>query len=113
MTLIDISRLLKMARVPRSKVVQWHAPKPGIVIHVDAPYLAMMSDVVNRMAFKTDNIKVTVLDSREIVQGEHAYVKVTGQTEWKHDPFRSKTSNAIARRAHHANVVVEFHSVVN
>lgn len=113
MTLIDISRLLKMARVPRSKVVQWHAPNPGIVIHVDGSHLALMSDVVNRMALKTDNIKVTVLDSREIAYGEHAYVKVKGQTEWKHDPSRSKMSNTMARRAHHANVVVEFHSVIN
>jgi hypothetical protein len=112
MTLTDISRLLKIAKVPRSKVIECFYPNPCVIVHVDATYMPVLKAVIERVRLVGQTINVTLLDSQDVRPNEHLYIKVKGQTEWRHDPQRSKMSNQMARRVHHAQVVIDCYSVI-
>jgi hypothetical protein len=112
MTLNDISRLLKLANVPRSKTIQWGYPNPGIIVHVDASHLPIVAEVVNRMRLATDRIDVTLLESRDVVQGQHLYVKVTGETQRYTDaidapPSENRRHRLKSVRLRNASVVID------
>ncbi len=121
MTLADITRMLKLARVPRSKTVQGMYPNAFIELHVPATHYAIVLEVVKRLAFATDNIRVTPLVSQDVRANEHVYVKVKGEIvpfnagAPYNDPRmpatevrRLRIKNACARNG---NVVVECASV--
>lgn len=76
MTLNDIGRMMKLARVPRSKTVESTYPNPCIIVHVPATHLLIVQEVVARVALKGQNITVCLLQSEEVIPGEHVYVKV-------------------------------------
>jgi hypothetical protein len=78
MTLTDISRMLKVAKVPRSKTVQCGYPNPFIDVHVPGTHYPVVMEVVRQMALPTDNIRVSLLTSRDVRESEHVYVKVKG-----------------------------------
>lgn len=119
MTLTDISRLLKIAAVPRSKTVQCGYPNPCIVVHVDASHFAVVREVVNRMRLPSDDINVTLLESRDVGEHEHVYVKwkgdnnVSGWSAFDDAPpdYQRKTRRN-RQTAANRNVVLELASVV-
>jgi hypothetical protein len=84
MTLNDISRLLKFAAVPRSKTIQKGYPNPAIIVHVPATHLGVVREVMQQMCIVTDNISATLLESSDVRDGEHVYIKWTGDNEVRH-----------------------------
>lgn len=115
MTLNDIGRMLQLANVPRSKTVECMYPHPCIVIHVPAHKLFHVSEIVKRLVMFGQDIQVTLLESRDVGEGEHVYVKMKGDnrvifTDAPADYRRRKFRDAqiIANRA----VTIECASVV-
>lgn len=118
MTLTDISRLLKIAKVPRSKTVQAFHPNPAIIVHVPATHYAIVGEVVKQMAMTTDNVRVTVLESRDVRPNEHVYVRLKGETH-KHTNYPDGASGQEkarmrrqSLRARNANVVIDCAAVI-
>lgn len=116
MTLTDISRLLKFAKVPRSKVIQAFHPNPCIIIHAPATHLHIIRDVVGRLALASDNISVSLLNSRDVRENEHVYVKVKGSNPWHgkdaEDDNYSRRYLREMKRKGNQNVVIDCASVV-
>lgn len=112
MTLTDISRLLKLAHVSRSKVIQWGYPNPQIIVHVDASYVPIVSEVVGRMKLPHEDIAVTLLTTRDVRPREHVYVNAKGASQFQKRPGDSAELLQKARRLHNASIVLECHSVV-
>jgi len=78
MTLSDISRLLKYANVPQSKVVECMHPSPAIEIHVPMTHFVVMTECVRKLQLFGQVLRVIPLTSNDVRRGEHVYVKVTG-----------------------------------
>jgi hypothetical protein len=114
MTINDISRLLKLAHVPHSKTVQVGYPHPFIDVHVPATHYPVVMEVVKRIALPTDNIRVSLLASRDVRSNEHVYVKVSGGNRLSPRDCTAETAWAYNRRRQqqNRNVVVECASVV-
>lgn len=82
MTLNDIGRMLKLAKVPQSKTIQTTYPNPSFVVLVPAASYFIIVNVVGQLKMRTDNVQVQMLEhARDVRAGEHVFVKVTGKTE--------------------------------
>lgn len=120
MTLNDIGRMLKLAKVPRSKVIQTTYPNPAFVVLVPMTHYMVVANVVGQLKFRTDNVAVKPISDERIGEREHMYVKVTGQTAAPGRPYDdANMPEAYYRRARmrtartrNRDVVVECVSVV-
>jgi hypothetical protein len=115
MTLNDIGRMIKLAKVPRSKVIQTTYPNPAFVILVPMTHYFVIANVVGQLQLRTDNVTVKPLtDERDVRTNEHVYVKVTGHGDTEHKRMKDETRSMYAHRrtAFNRNVVVECVSVV-
>jgi hypothetical protein len=123
MTLTDIGRMMRLARVERSKTVECAYPNPSTTIYVPAVNFLTVADVVARVKLAHENITVLLLDRRmhnDVRTGEHVCVKVKGEIappgKPYDDAFMPETFYRRARirtaRARNAAVVVECASVV-
>lgn len=102
MTLTDISRLLKLAHVSRSKIIQWGYPNPQIIVHVDASHVSIVSEVVGRMKLPHEDIAVTLLTTRDVRSREHVYISAKGASQFQKRPGDSAELLQKARRLHNA-----------
>lgn len=120
MTLTDISRLLKLAHVPRSKVIQWGYPNPQIIVHVDASHVSIVSEVVGRMKLPHEDIAVTLLTTRDVRPNEHVYINAKGEVVPPGRPYNDagmpeafyRRYRARTARARNSAIVLECRSVV-
>jgi hypothetical protein len=115
-TLNDIGRMLKLAKVPRSKVIQTTYPNPAFVVLVPMTHYFVIANVVGQLKMLTDNVTVKPLtDERDVRSGEHVYVKVTGDAGTQRKRMKDETCSMYAHRraAFNRNVVVECVSVIS
>lgn len=114
MTLNDIGRMLKLAHVPQSKVIHTTYPNPAFVVIVPKASYFIIANVVGQLKMRTDNVTVRMLDDeRDVREGEHLYVKVTGdagRTKRREDETRAMYH--ARRRARNDGVVIDCLSTV-
>jgi hypothetical protein len=115
-TLNDIGRMIKLAKVTHSKVIQTTYPNPAFVVLVPMTHYFVIANVVGQLKFRTDNVTVKPLtDERDVRDNEHVYVKVTGENgaERKRHKGEGLDMYAHRRKAFNRNVVVECVSVIS
>jgi len=119
MTLTDISRLLKFAKVPCSKTVDCFYPNPSIEVFVPMTHYLIVKEVVKRLdVLPGSDLRISPLTSRDVKPNQHVYVKVKGVTtghtdvndgsDWR-EKLRRRRESA---RMRNCDVVVECASVV-
>lgn len=119
MTLTDISRLLKYAKVPRSKTVECFWPNPSIEMFVPMTHYLIVMEVVKALdVLPSSDLRITPLTTRDVQPNQHVYVKVKGASvvhvqlddgsDWREKLRRRRVS----ARARNCDVVVECASVV-
>jgi hypothetical protein len=122
MTLTDIARMLKYAKVPRSKTVEVLYPKPCIQIYVPAQFIATIRAVVSQMALPHQPVSVDVLNTLDVRQNEHVLFKIKGATaphvaDWSNDatmPTAELRRQRIkSARIRNADVVIDFARVAS
>ena len=121
MTQNDIGRLLAKLGVKRSKTVEVTYPKGCIVVHVPGAYLATVTDVCKRMTAVGQDLRVTLLDSGEVRDGEHVWIKMKGYERSycessevlgvKMPPDFVRRVNAADQRRKNRNVVITLQTV--
>lgn len=116
MTLNDIGRMLKLAKVPRSKVIQTTYPSPSFVVIVPKDRYFIIANVVGQLKLRTDNVTVKPFDGdeRDVRAGEHVYVKVTGDNRIAPFDRERETRSTFKQRRmmHNHKVVIDCASVV-
>jgi hypothetical protein len=107
MTLTDIARMLKLAKVPRSIVTERLYPNPWISIEVP-------------MSLPSQRVTVTPLDpSHALGRNEHKYFKIKGEITAPARPYTDATMPEPYYRLHrmktarrrNADVVIDYASV--
>lgn len=114
MTLNDIDRMLKLAKVPQSKTIQTTYPNPSFVVFVPAASYFIIANVVGQLKLRTDNVQVQMLEhARDVRAGEHLYVKVTGDSGASRKRNRGEGLEAYQhrRRAFNHAVMIDCVSV--
>lgn len=113
-TLNDIGRMLKLAKVPRSKVIHTTYPNPAFVVMVPKDRYFTIANVVERLQMRTDNVAVKPITDERIGEREHQYVKVMGDTGGSRKRQTGEGLEAYRHRraAFNRAVVVECVSVV-
>lgn len=115
-TLNDIGRMLKLAHVPQSKVIHTTCPNPAFVVIVPKASYFIIANVVGQLKMRTDNVTVRMLDDeRDVREGEHLYVKVTGDDgRIKRDMLtETRRMYQARRRARNSGVVIDCLSTVS
>lgn len=114
MTLNDIGRMLKLAKVPCSKVIQTTYPNAAFVVLVPMTHYMVIANVVGQLKFRTDNVSVKPISDERIGEGEHHFVKVTGDTGASRKRNKGEGLEAYQhrRRAFNRVITVECVSVV-
>jgi hypothetical protein len=120
MTLTDIARMLKLAKVPRSIVTERLYPNPWISIEVPAENAQVILGVVLRMSLPSQRVTVTPLDpSHALGRNEHKYFKIKGEITAPARPYTDATMPEPYYRLHrmktarrrNADVVIDYASV--
>lgn len=114
MTLNDIGRMLKLAKVPQSKTIQTTYPNPSFVVLVPAASYFIIANVVGQLKLRTDNVQVQVLEhARDVRAGEHVFVKVTGHQGAVKRDVRTETRQSHWQRRRSVNhaVVIDCFAV--
>lgn len=114
MTLNDICRMLKLANVHTSKVIQTTYPQPAFVVIVPNASYFVVANVVGQLKLRTDNVTVKVWDNeRDVRAGEHLYIKVTGDSGSSRKRNKGEGLEAYQhrRRALNQTVVIDCVSV--
>lgn len=128
MTLTDIGRLLKVAKVPHSKTVKqdlsevkpdhlrgklhtWQ--QPHYTIHVPATHYMVIANVVGNLKLNTNNVTVVLLeDANDVRPGEHVLYHIEkNQKPFQRNPYMAPDEVKEARRRHNWHTVVTCASV--
>jgi hypothetical protein len=117
MTLTDIARMLKLAKVPRSIVTERLYPNPWISIAVPPEHAQVILGVVLRMSLPSQRVTVTPLDpSYALGRNEHKYFKIKGEVQPMVDdvnapPSENRRCRMKTARARNHEVVIDYASV--
>lgn len=121
MTLADVARMLKYAKVPRSKTVELLYPNPGLTVCVPATHIDVIRAVIHEMTLPGQNVRIELLNSLDVRPNEHVLFKIKGVTVPAGKPYDDafmpeayfRRRRMQTARARNADVVIDFACVAS
>jgi hypothetical protein len=114
-TLSDIARVLRHAKVPRSKTIEHNYPQV-IIVHVPATHLPVVQEVFKQLQTFGTHVQVTMLDgahSLDVGPSQHVYYKVKSaphRAAWnREDETRRQWQERVKRS--NRETVIEYAAV--
>jgi hypothetical protein len=115
MTAQQIAKMLKLARVPFSRVVIVTFPNPRVDIAVPATHFPIVAAVVQQVKALTDDVNVRITTRRECPYDQHVLFKVRGDNKCNyggvadtlHPVEQRRLRRAIQLRAN-TNIVIDY-----